>query len=519
MVSHTHPPNTRPIVSVPSTTQPLNSTHPALAVATSEAVGFSHSGSAAACTRQRGVSGGGTGYIPEARDNAGAGCIRAQQVGQHAQQLVTQDPRVQDAFDRTATAGASGLGGLETRGLREALRVVGIETSVSEAIAFMQKYDARGAGWLNLDEFGRLVAEFKAFDATADDSAFRAPLRTPSTHAHYKAHGGSPLEGRDGPEMPLALSEAEAKQLKPPPKADVPLMDAPGTPPPPPDPHLQEILARPHGKGLRRGRWSSRPLGDGRNVVEKGKEDARQKRSVYCQLAASGAAVEVESDAGVLKLLAEHAGGKMLQPSQQWVVRSMRALELRYQTAAREEAMQRFNLEVHANRLAHDLSMCQEALRKSDTAKSKAQADAARASEGLRQEQEMCEAMRQHTQALAREREALRAELQRCEGDNVTLRREAEELQSRWQQAANEAGEWAQRAYEAQAASRQALAEANEARQAVEAVERSILNAQEYRLKEEAGYQIQSIVQLVPTKATHTAVYEQPMGVESWVPV
>ena len=46
-------------------------------------------------------------------------------------------------------------------------------------------------------------------------------------------------------------------------------------------------------------------------------------------------------EAGVLGLLAEHAGGKTLHHSQQWVVRAMRALELRYQASAREEAAQR----------------------------------------------------------------------------------------------------------------------------------------------------------------------------------
>ena len=55
-----------------------------------------------------------------------------------------------------------------------------------------------------------------------------------------------------------------------------------------------------------------------------------------------------ELDVSKHKLKEEHAGGKTLPSSQRWVVRAMRALELRYQAAAREESVQRFNLEVSA---------------------------------------------------------------------------------------------------------------------------------------------------------------------------
>ena len=57
----------------------------------------------------------------------------------------------------------------------------------------------------------------------------------------------------------------------------------------------------------------------------------------------------------MLRFLVEHSGGKTLHPSQRWVVRAMRALELRYMAAAREEGVQRYNLEVHAQQLAHEL--------------------------------------------------------------------------------------------------------------------------------------------------------------------
>ena len=68
-------------------------------------------------------------------------------------------------------------------------------------------------------------------------------------------------------------------------------------------------------------------------------------------------------------------------------------------------------------------------------------------------------------------------------------------------------------------AARAALAEANEARAAAASVERSMLTAQEYRLSEEAGYQMQTIIQMAPSRATVTSVYEQPQTIDTYVPM
>ena len=110
-------------------------------------------------------------------------------------------------------------------------------------------------------------------------------------------------------------------------------------------------------------------------------------------------------------------------------------------------------------------------------------------------------------------------DLDRANGELRSMRRESAVLQSRWQQATNEAATWAQRAHESQAETRRALAEANEARQAASAVERSLLSAQEYRLAEEAGYQMQTIIQLAPSKQVVTPVYQQPQTTDAWVAV
>ena len=44
-----------------------------------------------------------------------------------------------------------------------------------------------------------------------------------------------------------------------------------------------------------------------------------------------------------------------------------------------------------------------------------------------------------------------------------------------------------------------------------------MLTAQDYRLAEEAGYAMQTIIQLAPSKPILTNVYGQPQDVDAWV--
>lgn len=226
-----------------------------------------------------------------------------------------------------------------------------------------------------------------------------------------------------------------------------------------------------------------------------------------------------QTEEGVLGLLAEYAGGKTLHPSQQWIVRAMRALELRYQAAGRAEAVQRFNLEVHSQQLAHELNAHRDALSMAQAARRQAEGDAARAMEAVSQEQEASAALREHNAALERERDMLAAELERARSEHKAMHRESQALQRRWEQATHEAQSWSQRAAEAQEQSRHALSDANVARDAAQAMQRSMLTAQEYRLAEEAGYQLQTIIQLAPSKPILTSVYGQPQHVDAFVPI
>lgn len=455
---------------------------------------------------------------------------------------------MQEAFERHASSQGS-THGLDVRALREALKDVGIEATATEAVAMHRKYDARRTGRLALDEFSRLVREFHAFDTATDggNSRGRDPPGTPSTPAraapaaaasasrptysssrvagsgasrYSSSYSGARDERREeeerrredeerrlSDEQKRRREEAErraAKDLKPPPLSAVEPLPPPF---PPPLPTVVEPLpstvwrANKEGGGRgdggrQRKRWGATGAaaggGGGAGGIVKRQEWGGGEGGVYSPPEALTAAHDPSVDgdsneAGVLRLLSEYAGGKTLHPSQMWVVRAMRGLELRYQAAAREEGVQRFKLEVHAQQLAHDLSVHQTSVREAHDAKRQAQLDAERAHEALREERELSAALRVHNESLVREQEAGHAELERLRGALRASEREVEVMRGRWQQSATEAGEWAQRAYEAQTASRQALAEANESRGAAAAMERSMLTAQEYRLAEEAG--------------------------------
>ena len=272
-----------------------------------------------------------------------------------------------------------------------------------QVIEMLQRYDSGGSGRLNLQDFARLIREMEAFEvaetareAKSADSASSAETTAEGQPASRRTRDGSAAadalaeEAVSVPEMPAERGEHEAPYEPPP----ISSAGAPVDPPPmrsaqrassrgaradsasrPPPKPSRYVAARPMG-----GRPAGRPTVPRRLDVDEATGGAvSQVFGGGGAFGGSGGGVfgfddfvgqlELGGDeAGVLGLLAEHAGGKTLHHSQQWVVRAMRALELRYQASAREEAAQRFNLEVHAHELAHELSVHKEALSHSEVA-------------------------------------------------------------------------------------------------------------------------------------------------------
>ena len=298
--------------------------------------------------------------------------------------------RVREAFEQHASEDADGTFELETRRLREALRSVGIDANADEAIQMMSRYDSRGTGRLVLGDFARLVKEFEAFSASAsnDPPAAADPQPSARDSARNYGHGrgersyddqrddrhGGRLDGRreydrddardqfddghmrDLPEMPPVNTSGVA--LDPPAFSSVAPPVAPPMPLPGSIPHLGSAHVR--HKAQYQGRPSTRRASSARRARWAPSADANVERDgagrrawgatgggVYAPREDYLEQIQVAGDeAAVLRDLIEHAGGKTLHPSQQWIARALRAVELRYQATARNEAVQRFNLEV-----------------------------------------------------------------------------------------------------------------------------------------------------------------------------
>ena len=167
--------------------------------------------------------------------------------------------------------------------------------------------------------------------------------------------------------------------------------------------------------------------------------------------------------------------------------------------------------------LSAELARRTEALKIADGARRQAEADAARALEAMHAEERVTAALRHHNDALRSERGAMGADLERSNGDVRALTRDCQYLHGRWSQSAAEAHVWADEASASKAEARLARASAGEARNAATAVQRTLVNASEYKMAEEAGYAMQTIIQLAPSKPTISSVWNQPTEAEAWV--
>ena len=86
-------------------------------------------------------------------------------------------------------------------------------------------------------------------------------------------------------------------------------------------------------------------------------------------------------------------------------------------------------------------------------------------------------------------------------------------MQARWEQATREASEWG-RARRRRRPRRARRSRSEGGAHATAAMERAILNARDYKLAEEAGYQMHTIIQLAPSRPNIHVVREVPQTVD-----
>ena len=311
-----------------------------------------------------------------------------------------------------------------------------------------------------------------------------------------------PPRNPDDPPLPLMPKETDTPPS--PPKISTTAPPPPAAPPPPPPKPNLPIRRR------RRRLAASSPPREGRHGLgaDNEHEDAR----------AWGA-----EDVSILELLNKHAAGKTLPTSCHWVIRAMRSLEKHYQTVARDEGVLRYRLELQLHGVSAELADQRTIAANAVEARREAEMQCARAFEALRTEEEVSASIRAHNEGMRRERDMMASELERARGEIRAHQREMNDLHGRWQEALADGRAWREKAEQARFETHGALSEAEQARSAAAAVQRSLLNAAEYRMAEEAGYQMQTIIQLAPSHPTVTSIYGNPLpdtgSADSWLKV
>ena len=207
-----------------------------------------------------------------------------------------------------------------------------------------------------------------------------------------------------------------------------------------------------------------------------------------------------------LDIFAQYAGGQAIPPGakQQWVLRALSALEAHYHELRRDDSRRRKRLEKLVGELTQRLEETARSLLGERTRRETAEAELARAKKALDAEAALRAGLETHDQALRRsqtaverEREQYLAALDRCQ-------EQLAETQAKWSKADAAARHWAHRAHQLQEQARVAIAQCQEARAAKVALQKCLYREKDYQLSEEAGYRLDTVVQIAPTHPTIT---------------
>ena len=211
------------------------------------------------------------------------------------------------------------------------------------------------------------------------------------------------------------------------------------------------------------------------------------------------------------EIFSQYAGGKTIGRNIQWVLRAMHALERHYHALRRDDGKRRARLDKLVSQLSERLEETAEGLATERRLRGESEAELARVRvafapgdmvqvrDGQAGDLEMWIGYERGwvaQQTVEREHQ-YRAALDGCEAQLALT-------QERYAQADAAAHYWAQRAAEAQEQARAALQESQEARAAKVALQKCLIREKDYKLSEEAGYQLDAVVQIAPMRPTIT---------------
>ena len=216
---------------------------------------------------------------------------------------------------------------------------------------------------------------------------------------------------------------------------------------------------------------------------------------------------ERDPETVAMDIFAQYAGGNsipLVSGSRTWVLRALQALERHYHDLRRDDRKRRERLESLSAELTERLEETAQALVAERMARKAADAELRRVRAALDAEAAARTGFETHDKALRRTQTAVERERDQFSAALRGTEAQLADMQQRFTVADAAARSFAQQAAEAQEQARVALRESQEAHAAKVALQKCLLREKDYRLSEEAGYRLDSVVQITPTHPTIT---------------
>ena len=233
-----------------------------------------------------------------------------------------------------------------------------------------------------------------------------------------------------------------------------------------------------------------------------------------------------EGEQLVQEIVQHYAGERLADDAlqgtrRQWILRALRALEAHFSGLRRADGVQLMRCGAEISALKASLSETNETLALERQARKETEAELARTREALRAQEELSTSLQQHNSTLQRTKQALQADLaaandaiRRC---HVELARQFERAEERGRQLEM----WKAREGSARREVAAVSAERDTAHAAQLSLQKNLLRERDYQMSNEAGYVLQSIVQLAPSTVTVSAIGNagSKTPAEAWAPL
>mmetsp|Transcript_25048 Transcript_25048/g.44044 ORF Transcript_25048/g.44044 Transcript_25048/m.44044 type:complete len:205 (+) Transcript_25048:125-739(+) len=160
--------------------------------------------------------------------------------------------------------------------------------------------------------------------------------------------------------------------------------------------------------------------------------------------------------------------------------------------------------ELQVSHFQGDVERLTESLRVEKEARRKAEREVAELRQKVSMQEEVAAGLHSHNTSLVQEAKSLARQLEEAHQAHRATRTEVVDLYRKWQSASTEAAQWRAKCETEQGLLDRAKDEANDAWAAEAAVRRVLLGEAEYKLAQESGYELDTVMTMAPSRRTVT---------------